>query len=233
MPLLFKIQIYVLLVITSSVFNYTQAQEMIKVKGGQIEIGYKEGLDNEKPSFQTILRSFLIDKNLVTVGQFRLFAKINRYITDAERTGKGYAFDSLSQTLKPIEGAYWAYPSGTDQAQAKTNEPVRQVSWQDAQAYANWIGKRLPNEYELELATKNAEELGIQQLDGTLWQWSDNWYQRYDASEYYKSNLNREKTLKAGSLPDSTVFRATLRSSAVPIQSRYDIGFRCAKDIKP
>ncbi len=209
------------------------AQEMQHLTGGQVRIGDDTGLDNEKPAFQTILKSFLIDENLVTVGQFRLFAKINGYISDAEKNGQGHTIDSISYDLVGIKGAYWAYPLGPEQPKAKSYEPVRQISYHDAAAYANWVGKRLPSEYELEYAAQNAAQLGIQHLDGFLWQWSDTWYQAYDASEYFQNTLNRKKTLKGGVPPKEKEFRASMRQEALPNQARYEVGFRCAKDIKP
>lgn len=211
-------------------FAPLQAQNMASLQGAQIKIGNDNGAENEKPAFQTILKPFLIDKNLVTVGQFRLFIKINRYITDAEKMGKGYILDSLSSELQAIEGAYWAYPLGPNQPKAQSHEPVRQVSWQDAEAYANWIGKRLPSEYELEYAAQNAAKLEIQQLDGSVWQWSDTWYQAYDASDYFQNTLNRKKTIKGGSLTQHEPFRTSIRQEVLPSQVRYDIGFRCAQD---
>ncbi len=207
------------------------AQEMVKIKGKQIEIGNKEGFEDEQPTFQTILKNFLLDKNPVTVGQFRLFTRINRYITEAEKKGVGYIYDGEANDWKGIKGANWRYPQGPDAPPAQLNEPVRQISWNDAQAYAVWVGKRLPSEFELEYATKHADELGIQQLDGSLWHWCENWYQRYDASEYYTYNLNRKKTLKAGTPRQETTFRPSLRYAALPTQVGYDFGFRCAKDV--
>lgn len=207
------------------------AQEMVKIRGKQIEIGSKEGFEDEQPTFQTILKTFLLDTNPVTVGQFRLFARLNRYITEAEKKGIGYIYDAEASEWKAIEGANWKYPQGPAAPPAQLNEPVRQISWVDAQAYAVWIGKRLPNEFELEYAAKHANELGINQLDGSLWHWCENWYQRYDASEYYTSNLNRKKTLKAGTAHQQATFRASLRNAALPTQVSYDFGFRCAKDI--
>ncbi len=208
------------------------AQEMVKITGKQIEIGNSEGFENEQPVFQTILKSFLLDKNPVTVGQFRLFVRLNRYITEAEKKGVGYIYDAEAGDWRAIEGATWQYPLGKDAPAAQLNEPVRQISWQDAQAYSVWVGKRLPSEFELEYATKHAKALGIKQLDGSLWHWCENWYRLYDTSEYYASTLNRKKTLKAGTPRQQTEFRASLRNAELPSHIGYDMGFRCAKDVE-
>ena len=74
------------------------------------------------------IRPFYLDKYEVTVGQFKKFT--------AET---GYEYDQWKQVAE--------YSS--------TNKhPMVYVSWNDAKAYADWIGKRLPTEVEWEFAAR-------------------------------------------------------------------------------
>lgn len=99
---------------------------------------------------------FWMDETEVTTADFRSFVEATGYRTEADSFGWSGVFDTEQQAWVPITGANWEYPEGPSAAPASPAQPVTQVSFKDATAYARWAGKRLPNREEwMQAATQS------------------------------------------------------------------------------
>ena len=154
--------------IISETIELFDSSKMIFIKGGNFIFGNDSGLERERPEQEVIVQSFLIDKNLVTVNDFRNFVDESNYITEAEKFGNAIVFVDSINNWQLIDGASWEYPLGDSNLIALDDHPITQVSWNDALAYCEFCDKTLPTEVQWEYA---ASERG--QKKNQLFYWGN------------------------------------------------------------
>ena len=128
---------------------------MIAIPAGEFTMGSENKI--ERPPHTVFVDTFEIDQFEVTNEQFEKFVAETGYVTDAEKAGD----------------TSWRYYS-----KDKPQHPVVKVSWNDAKAFCEWGGKRLPTEAEWEKAARGT--------DGRTYPWGSDW------------NVNKANTKEAG-----------------------------------
>lgn len=136
--------------------------ELLLVPEGEFLMGANEdnsvAYNDEMPQRGVYLHTFWIDKTEVTNEMFTKFVNETGYQTDAEKTGAGYTYNRSEENWISSAGANWQHPFGTESnIEGLENHPVVQMTWYDAQAYCEWVGRRLPTEAEWEKAARGTD----------------------------------------------------------------------------
>jgi formylglycine-generating enzyme len=159
---------------------------MVKIPSGPFAMGTNSALaypaDGEGPKRMVVIDEYWIDETAVTNLDFEVFIDATGYKTEAELTGWSFVPRNLLAEVNNkflvgqsadtpwwvgINGADWRHPLGPSTSTSDLQDhPVVHISWDDANAFAQWSGKRLPTEAEWEKAARGGNE-------NTLYPWGD------------------------------------------------------------
>ena len=117
-------------------------ENMIYIPGGKFQMGRADGDEYETPAHTVTVNPFFIARTEVTNQEYQ------RFVSETGHRAPTHWQDSK-------------FPAN------EGNLPVVNVSWNDANDYAKWAGKRLPTEAEWEFAARGVES--------RLYPWGNNW----------------------------------------------------------
>lgn len=172
------------------------ARHMVTIPSGRFLMGSDAFYPEEAPVHEERVDGFLMDEHPVTNAEFRRFVKATGYSTTAEAAPAADEFpDATPEQLAPgslvfrstagpvplddwrrwwhwTPAAQWRAPEGTGSTlHGRDRHPVVHVSFEDARAYADWVGKQLPTEVEWEYASRAG-------LPATAYAWGEEFLPR-------------------------------------------------------
>lgn len=233
------------------------------VDGGIYQIGHCPGnqdsdfaFDNEQPAHAALLRDCAIADRPVSNGEFRVFMEDGGYRRPELWLSEGWSTVQAAGWEAPgywrRTGADWQVYTLHGLRTVRTDEPVCHVSFFEAAAYAAWAGRRLPTEFEWEVAARHHGEGGKGE-DGShlhprplrtgirqdVWEWTASPYAPYPGyrprtgalGEYNGKFMINQMVLRGRSCVTPPGHDRLTYRNFFPPQARWQFsGFRLAED---
>ena len=245
--------------------TFDRVQTYKTLPGGVFDIGHEGrgfAFDSEGPRHAVRLEPFRLSDRLVTNREWMEFMSDKGYQNPLLWLSDGWAKVREEGWSAPLywearDGEYWSMTLRGVQP-VDLDAPVTHVSYFEADAFASWMGRRLPTESEWEVAAQSLPVDGnfagsgrlrpkpaampdgsLRQMFGDVWEWTRSAFMPYPRfrpmegalGEYNGKFMSGQFVLRGGSCvtPEDHV-RATYRNFFAPHTRWQFSGLRLAED---
>ncbi len=186
----------------------------IEFAGGLYSIGHHNEafyFDNEGPPHNYYVEPFKLDSALVSNADYVEFIDDGGYHNPANWLSEAWQKINLTNQRQPFywvtKDAQWHQYTMAGLQPLQPDRPVQHLNYFEANAYANWKGKRLPTEQQWEVAARSNHP-ALSQMFGQLWQWTSSSYSAYPGfkpaygaiGEYNGKFMVNQYVLRGGSI---------------------------------
>ena len=236
--------------------------EMVLVEGGTFNMGSDSGESDEKPVHQVTVSSFMIGKYLVTQEDWEEIMETNFSLIEGENlpvanvswydaidycnkrslkegltpfykeSGEGIVCDWTSNGYRLPTEAEWEYAArGGNRSKGFTysgSNDIDEVAWHEF-AWYNGYSRRTTHS----VGTKAANELGLFDMSGNVWEWCWDWYGDYSesrSSDPRGAGSGSSRVLRGGGWYNINIIcRVSFRNNIDPGCGNGHVGVRVSR----
>ncbi len=228
--------------------------QMVEVEGGTFKMGvdsvaYETGLANidELPAHEVTVSTFSIAETEVTqeLWQAVMDSNPSNFTDDPQRPVENVSWEDCQEFINRLNAltgmnfrlpteAEWEYAANGGNMGTGTlysgSEDISNVAWYYSNSYV--VGSGSPDYGTHAVATKEANELGLFDMTGNVFEWCSDWYGTYNEepqTDPAGPEAGIQRVVRGGSwISTSRDSRNTSRNGEAPANRGFNIGLRLA-----
>ena len=223
--------------------NDSVDMEFVLVQPGKFQMGSTDAYADAKPIHSvTISKSFYIGKYEVTQKQWRDIMGTNpSYYQEDNRPVESINWNDAQDFIRKLneKGGTTRYRLPTEAewefaARGGTRSNGYEYAGSDSVAHVTVYSANSGRETK-PVGSKRANELGLYDMSGNVWEWCSDWYGAYGGSDERDPKgpaSGKYRVLRGGSFNlNDLSCRVANRGSDLPASRTVTVGFRCVRDL--